>query len=102
MATRSTATKRKPTRTSRRGTDESHDDAGDFQFRELIKDREVESVLGAVAVGFCLGVVLGSALPRPTRQHSWTDRVTAEGLGRRLMENLERILPNAISERLHQ
>lgn len=102
MAKQSTTTNKRKSAAPRGGGRDKQAEEDNSQFGNLIRDREVESVCGALAVGFCVGLVLGAAVGRPSRPESWTDRVTAEGLGRKLMDSIERILPNAISERLYK
>jgi hypothetical protein len=75
---------------------------GTSQVRDLTRDHEGTTVLLALAAGFGVGVLIGAALaassePRP---RSWTDRIAAEGIGRRLLERVESIIPEALAERI--
>jgi hypothetical protein len=73
---------------------------GSEYVRDLTRDREGTAVGVALAAGFGIGLVLGCSIARsyaePTR--NWRDRITDEGLGRRLMANIERIIPTALAE----
>lgn len=72
---------------------------GEDQLRELIREREGPAILLAVATGVGVGLVLGGALGRfQRRPKSWRDRLTAEGLGRRLMDRIEAMLPDALAD----
>jgi len=72
---------------------------GQDQMREVVRDREGAAVLMALAAGLGVGLVIGAALGRSHRQQlSWRDRMTAEGFGRRLMERIESLVPDALSE----
>lgn len=72
---------------------------GESQMRELVRDREGTAVLVALAAGVGVGLVIGSAFGRPHRQsQSWRDRMSAEGFGRRLMDRIESMIPDAVAE----
>ncbi len=72
---------------------------GREQMQECIRGREATAVVMAVAAGLGVGLVLGAALGRSHRQQlTWRDRVTAEGFGRRLIERIENMIPDALSE----
>jgi len=72
---------------------------GASQVREMTRDREGTVVAVALAAGLGLGLVIGASLASSRReQRSWLDRKTAEGFGRRLMDRLEGMLPDALSE----
>jgi hypothetical protein len=75
---------------------------GASQIRELTREREGAAVLVALAAGFGVGLVIGSALAgsRQRRPRTWIDRIAAEGLGRRLMERIESLVPEALADRL--
>jgi hypothetical protein len=67
----------------------------------MVHDHEGQAVLVALALGFGIGVMIGYSLGGPIeRQEHWTERFAAEGVGRRLLERLDRVLPEAISSRL--
>lgn len=120
MATRSTTHKNekqtgrtgkaKAVRGERRDSDDFYEDyedtaegylaRGNAQFQEMVEDHEGQAVLVALAVGFGIGVVLGYGIGAPfAREEHWTDRVAAEGVGRRLLERLDSMLPEAITSR---
>jgi sugar (pentulose or hexulose) kinase len=72
---------------------------GREQMQECIRGREGAAVLMAAAAGIGVGLVIGAALGRSHKQQlTWRDRVTAEGFGRRLMERIESMIPDALSE----
>jgi len=72
---------------------------GEHQMRQLVRDREGTAILLAVATGLGIGLVIGASLGRSHRQQlSWRDRINAEGFGRRLMERIEGMIPEAVSE----
>jgi sugar (pentulose or hexulose) kinase len=66
---------------------------------ECMTGREGAAVLMAAAAGIGVGLVVGAALGRSHKQQlTWRDRVTAEGFGRRLMERIESMIPDALSD----
>jgi len=72
---------------------------GASQVREMTRDREGTVVAVALAAGLGLGLVIGASLASSRReQRTWLDRKTAEGFGRRLMEKIEGMIPDALSE----
>jgi hypothetical protein len=72
---------------------------GQEQMREYVRGREGTAIMVAVAAGLGVGVVIGAVLGRSHRQTlGWRDRIAAEGFGRRLMERMEGIIPEAIAE----
>jgi hypothetical protein len=72
---------------------------GASQVREMTRDREGTVVAVALAAGLGLGLVIGASLASSRReQRTWLDRKTAEGFGRRLMDKIEGMLPDALSE----
>lgn len=79
---------------------QSYLDRGNQQFREMVADHEGQAVFVALAAGFGIGLAIGYGLggssDRPDR---WTDRIAAEGLGRRLLERVDSLLPEAITSR---
>ncbi|MCI0379105.1 MAG: hypothetical protein L0215_15965 [Gemmataceae bacterium] len=73
---------------------------GASQFRNMTEGHEGRSVLIALAAGFGVGLLVGGALASSHRRpRRWSDRIAAEGLGRRLMERVENMIPEAITER---
>jgi hypothetical protein len=77
---------------------------GNDQLREIVEDREGQAVLAACALGFGLGVAIGYAMGGPSEKERsrWTDRITAEGLGRKLLERVDQLLPESVTSRLHR
>ena len=74
------------------------------QMDEIMHEHAGASVLIALVAGFGVGYLIGCSLAsddssRASRWSRLTDRSTAEGLGRRVMESLDRVLPEAISSR---
>ena len=75
------------------------------QVDEMMQDHAGQSVLIALVAGFGVGYLIGCALAsdNSTTYSRWSsrlpDRSTAEGIGRRVMESLDRVLPEAISSR---
>jgi hypothetical protein len=74
---------------------------GNDQFRELMADREGQAALAALAFGFGVGLVIGYSIGGSTRHRDhWSDRIAAEGLGRRFLDRLESMLPESITSRM--
>jgi len=72
---------------------------GEGQLRELVRDREGAALLIAAAAGMGIGLMIGAAMARSHREElTWRDRLHAQGFGRRLMERIEGIIPDAVSE----
>jgi hypothetical protein len=72
---------------------------GNEQIRELTRDHEGTAVLVALATGFGVGLVIGAALASSqSRPQTLRDRIAAEGLGRRMLERMESMLPDALTE----
>jgi hypothetical protein len=72
---------------------------GASQVREMTRDREGKVVAVALAAGLGVGLMIGASLVRShRRQLSWRDRVTAEGFGRRLMDRIESMIPDALAD----
>ncbi len=72
---------------------------GEDQLREFVRDREGMAMSIALATGLGVGLVLGKALGRAGQQpKSWRDRLTAEGFGRRLLDRIESVIPDALAE----
>jgi hypothetical protein len=56
-------------------------------------------VLVALAAGFGVGLVIGCAIASSQSQpKTWHDRIAAEGLGRRLLERIEGMMPDALTD----
>lgn len=72
---------------------------GEDYMRELVRDREGTAIMIALAAGVGVGLVIGASLGRSHREpRSWRDRLTAEGFGRRIMERVESMIPDALAE----
>jgi hypothetical protein len=72
---------------------------GEKKLRQRISGREGTAVLISLAAGLGVGLIVGAVFGRSRRQTlTWRDRATAEGFGRRLVERIEGILPDAIAE----
>jgi len=72
---------------------------GEHQMRELVRDREGTAILVAVATGFGLGLVVGAALGRSHREEqTWRNRINMEDFGRNLMDRIQGMIPDALSE----
>lgn len=87
---------------SRRGQSKGADgflERGNQQLRDMVEDHEGQTVLVALALGFGIGLAIGYSIS-PEPQHRWTDRVAAEGVGRRLLERFDALLPESISSKL--
>lgn len=75
------------------------------QMDEMVQEHAGQSVLIALVAGFGIGYLIGCALASDGESSSYsrwsrlTDRSAAEGIGRRVMDSLDRILPDAISSR---
>jgi hypothetical protein len=69
----------------------------------MVQNHEGQTVLVAWALGFGVGVAIGYALGGPSKSSTnrWIDRATAEGVGRKMLERIDQMLPTAISSRLH-
>jgi hypothetical protein len=69
------------------------------QMQECIRDHAGASVAVSLLAGFGIGLVIGHAISGSSgERRTWRDRIAAEGLGRRLMERFEAMIPDAISE----
>ena len=74
---------------------------GASQIRGITRDHEGTAVLVALAAGFGVGLLIGAAIASSqSRPRSWKDRIAAEGLGRRVLERVENLIPEALAERL--
>lgn len=69
------------------------------QTQECIREYSGTAVVVSLVAGFGIGLAIGHALATPRRQpRSWRDRVAAEGFGRRLMDRIEAMVPDALAE----
>ena len=72
---------------------------GAERFGYVTRGHEGQAVLIALAAGFGVGLVIGCSLASShQRPRRWNDRITAEGIGRRIMERVESLLPGTITE----
>jgi len=72
---------------------------GQEQLGECVKGREGTAIMLAVAAGVGVGLIIGTSLGHSrVRQQSWRERYMAEGFGRRLMERIENMIPDALSD----
>jgi uncharacterized protein YjbJ (UPF0337 family) len=73
---------------------------GDAQ--AMVRARPAEAIAVAFGTGVVVGVILGLVafhVPR-SKKRGLYDSLTAEGVGRRLLERAESILPEALADRL--
>jgi hypothetical protein len=76
---------------------------GTSQVREMTRDHEGTAVLVALAAGFGVGLLIGASLgSSQSRPQTWRDRIAAEGLGRRLLERVEGMMPGALTDYMHK
>jgi hypothetical protein len=69
------------------------------QIEEVTEGREGMMVAVALAAGFGMGIAIGCALAAPHRRPaSWRDRFMAEGIGRRVMDRMEAMLPQSLTD----
>jgi hypothetical protein len=71
---------------------------GASQVRHIADDREGKAVIVALGAGFGIGLLIGAALAAShSRPKSWRDRIAAEGLGHRMLDRMEQMLPESIT-----
>jgi len=72
---------------------------GASQVQECIRDYSGTAVVVSLVAGFGIGLAIGKALSGAhSEPQTWRDRIAAEGLGRRLMESIDSIIPDALSQ----
>jgi len=72
---------------------------GAAQVEECIREYSGTAVVVSLVAGFGIGIAIGRALSGSHHEpQTWRDRITAEGLGRRLMERIESMIPDALAE----
>jgi hypothetical protein len=72
---------------------------GAAEVQECIREHSGASIAVTLVAGFGVGLLIGRALGTPHRQpRSWRERLTAEGVGRRLLDRIEAMLPEALAE----
>jgi hypothetical protein len=71
--------------------------ASDMQ--ECIRERSGTAVVVSLVAGFGIGILIGRALSKPEPEsRSRRYRSAAEGVGRRLMDRIEAMIPEALAE----
>lgn len=72
------------------------------RMEETVQHWPFSSVTTAFGIGLGLGIVLGCALAEQSRPapHHWYDQLSAERLGRSVLDSLSNILPDAIARRV--
>lgn len=75
---------------------------GADRMQEIVQDNAGKSMLIALVSGLGVGILIGTAIGGSRHSSRWWDRSTAEGLGQRILEKFEGIVPAAISERIHR
>jgi hypothetical protein len=74
---------------------------GASEVQECIREHSVASIAFSLAAGFGVGFLIGRALGMPHHEpRSSRYRIAAEGVGHRLMDRIEAMLPNAMAEYL--
>jgi uncharacterized protein YjbJ (UPF0337 family) len=69
--------------------------------QEMVRQHPREAIAVAFGVGVGVGLLIAlSFQSSQSRPRGWRDRMMAEGIGRRLLERAESILPEALSERM--
>jgi|tagenome__1003787_1003787.scaffolds.fasta_scaffold20492809_1 hypothetical protein len=72
---------------------------GASQVQECIREYSGTAVVVSLVAGFGIGLAIGKALSSShSEPQTWRDRIAAEGLGRRLMDSIESIIPDALAE----
>jgi len=72
---------------------------GASQVQECVRDYSGTAVVVSLVAGFGIGLAIGKALSGAhSEPQTWRDRIAAEGLGRRLMDSIESIIPDALAE----
>jgi hypothetical protein len=72
---------------------------GTEQFGQMTRGHEGQAVMVALAAGFGIGLVIGCSLASSHQKpNRWSDRIMAEGLGRKLLARVEGMMPEMISE----
>lgn len=72
---------------------------GASEAQECMREHAGAAVAVALATGFGIGLLVGHAIGAPRREpKSWKDRIAAEGLGRRMLDRIESLIPDALAE----
>jgi hypothetical protein len=78
---------------------EGYLEQGREQVRELTRDHEGTAVAVALAAGFGIGLAIGCALASTSqRPRTWRNRMSAEGIGRHMLDRLEGMIPDALAD----
>jgi hypothetical protein len=67
---------------------------------ETVQQHPDEAVLVALAAGAVVGLLIGTMLAGPPETTLQRSRRAAEGLGERLMNSIEKMLPDSLSQSL--
>ena len=70
---------------------------GAMQAQECIREHSGKSVMISLVAGFGVGLLVGRALSKPEPRVR-TYRTAAEGVGRRLIDRIEAMIPDALAE----
>jgi hypothetical protein len=71
--------------------------------QQAVSGREGTAVFVSLAVGFGIGVLIGTTLAAPRRRPAaWRDRFMAEGLGQRVLDRIEDMLPQRLTSCLNR
>ena len=72
------------------------------QVRGCVTEYPASSIFTLFAVGFGVGMLVGCALSGSSQPSStWYDRAHAEKFGRRILDSLSGMVPDAVASRLH-
>ena len=76
----------------------SYIEQGISQMEECTRDHAGAAILVSLAAGFGIGLAIGCALATPHQPKTWRDRLSAEGIGRQMLDRLEGMIPDALAE----
>jgi len=68
------------------------------EMQECIRERSGTAVIVSLVAGFGVGILIGRALKSEPEPRSRRYRSAAEGVGRRLMDRIEAMIPDALAE----
>ena len=68
------------------------------EMQECIRERSGTAVAISLVAGFGIGLLIGRALTKPEEPRSRRYRAAAEGVGRRLVDRIEAMIPDALAE----
>jgi hypothetical protein len=69
------------------------------EMQECIRERSGTAVMVSLVAGFGIGILVGRALTKKQEEpRSRRYRSAAEGVGRRLMDRIEAMIPDALAE----